>query len=66
MHFRITRSQNNYSVTLFYNLFQEAKSRPDWVDAVWGYFMIVQIANIVALYRAYPVPEDKPTAARAQ
>ncbi len=39
---------------IFYNLFQEAKSRPDWVDSVWGYFMIVQVAIAVSVYQAYP------------
>ena len=39
---------------IFYNLFQETKSRPDWVDSVWAYFMILHIAIGVAVYRAYP------------
>ncbi len=50
---------------IFYNLFQETKSRPDWVDAVWGYYMILNIAIIVALFRAYPVPETEGKPARA-
>ncbi len=41
---------------IFYNLFQEAKSRPDWVDSVWGCFMIVNVAIAIAVYRAYPTP----------
>ena len=37
---------------IFYNLFQETKSRPDWVDSIWGYFMIVNVAVAIAVYRA--------------
>ncbi len=43
---------------IFYNLFQETKSRPDWVDSVWGYFIFLHIATVIALMRAYPVPDD--------
>ena len=39
---------------ILYNLFQETKARPDWVDSVWGYYMILNVALIVALYKAYP------------
>lgn len=41
---------------IFYNLFQETLSRPDWVDSVWGYYMIVNVGICVAVYRAYPPP----------
>ena len=41
---------------ILYNLSQEMKSRPDWVDAIWGYYMILHIALIIALFRAFPVP----------
>ena len=50
---------------ILYNLFQESNSRPDWVDAVWAYYMILNIACIVALYRAFPVPMDDAETARA-
>lgn len=43
---------------ILYNLSQEMKSRPDWVDAIWGYYMILHIALIIALFRAFPVPTD--------
>ena len=51
---------------IFYNLFQTTKSRPDWVDSVWGYFTILNIAIVVALYRAYPTTEKAPEGAGAQ
>ena len=38
---------------IFYNLFQETKSRPGWVDSIWGYFMIVNVAVAIAVYRAH-------------
>lgn len=47
---------------IFYNLFQETKSRPDWVDSVWGYFMIVNVAIAVSLCKAYPLAGETPTA----
>lgn len=39
---------------ILYNLFQETKAHPDWVDSIWGYYMILNIAILVALYKAYP------------
>ena len=43
---------------IFYNLFQETKSRPDWVDSVWGYFMIINVAIAVSLCKAYPLASE--------
>ena len=51
---------------IFYNLFQETKSRPDWIDSVWGYFMFLHIATVIALCRAYPVPDDTTKTADAR
>ncbi len=48
---------------IFYNLFQETKSRPDWVDSVWGYFMIVNVAIAVSLCKAYPLASETPATA---
>jgi len=45
---------------IVYNLFQQTKSRPDWVDSIWAYFIILNIAICVALYRAFPEPETNP------
>lgn len=44
---------------ILYNLFQETKSRPMWVDSVWGYSMIVNVGICVALYRACPPPSKE-------
>ncbi len=38
---------------IFYNLFQDTKSRPDWVDSVWAYFIIVHVVILIAIYRAH-------------
>ena len=48
---------------IFYNLFQETKSRPEWVTSVWGYFMIVNVAIAVSLCKAYPLASDTPATA---
>lgn len=45
---------------IFYNLFQETKFRPDWLDSVWGYFMIVNVAIAVSLCKAYPLADETP------
>lgn len=47
---------------IVYNLFQQTKSRPDWIDSVWAYFIMLNIGICVALYRAYPAAEghEKP------
>lgn len=50
---------------IFYNLFQETKSRPAWIDSVWAYYMFLNVGICVALYKAYPPPEDKTDVARA-
>lgn len=42
------------SMEILYNLFQETKSRPGWIESAWGYFMIIQVAICVALYKAFP------------
>ena len=43
------------AVEIGYNLFQETKSRPDWVDSVWGYTMLLHVAILIALCKTYPV-----------
>lgn len=53
------------TIEIFYNLFQEKKDRPDWVDAGWAYYMMVQIAICVALYKAYPPPRAEGSSVRA-
>lgn len=37
-----------------FNLFKETKIRPTWIDSIWAYYMILHVATVVALYRAYP------------
>ncbi len=51
---------------IFYNLLADTDCladwttcRPDWVDSVWGYFMILNVAVIVAVYRADSGPEHQ-------
>ena len=39
------------STEILYNCFQEVKSRPDWTDAVWVVFMMINIGIIVVTYR---------------
>lgn len=43
---------------IFYNLLAQkdcqadwTQCRPDWIDSVWGYFMIVNVATLIAIYR---------------
>lgn len=43
------------AVEIFYNLFQETKSRPNWVDSIWGYFIIINVAIVVAIYHTHRV-----------
>ncbi len=44
------------AIEIFYNLFQETmKSRPNWVDSIWGYFIIINVAIVVAIYRTHRV-----------
>ena len=50
---------------ILYNLFQETKSRPDWVDSVWGYFMIINVSIAVALCKAYPIASGEAHPSRA-
>ena len=42
---------------IVYNLFRETKARPDWIDSIWAYFIILNVAICVAICRAYPAPE---------
>lgn len=46
---------------IFYNLFQgpESMHRPDWVDSVWGYFIIVHVVILVAIYKAHSPAEEQ-------
>lgn len=37
---------------ILFNLSRDEKFRPDWVDSVWGYFMLINIGVIIAIYRA--------------
>lgn len=40
---------------IFYNLFQETKSRPEWATSVWAYFTIINVAIAVSVMRAFPI-----------
>ena len=47
------------TVEILYNLFQETKSQPPWVNSVWGYYLIVNVGICVAVYRTYPLPDSE-------
>ena len=51
---------------ILYNLFQESKSRPDWVDSVWGFFMMINIAAVIAVYRTSPPDRARAKVASAK
>lgn len=58
---------------IFYNLLADTDCRadwttcrPDWVDSVWGYFMMLNVAIIVAVYRADSGPEHQAEASTAK
>jgi hypothetical protein len=56
------------STEIFYNLIAQHDCKadwtvchPNWIDSVWGYFMIVKISIIVACYKALdpqPITQD--------
>ena len=44
---------------IFYNLFQETKSRPEWVTSVWAYFTIINVAIAGSVIRAFPLATNE-------
>ncbi len=45
---------------IFYNLLAKTDCQADWttchpywIDSVWGYFMVVNVANLIAIYRTH-------------
>ena len=53
------------TIEILYNLTREEKIRPVWIDAVWAYFLIVNVALLVALYQALGGGQEDRTATAA-
>lgn len=58
---------------IFYNLIAQHDCqadwticRPDWIDSIWGYFMIVNIGVLIAIYKALDPKSDRQKSAAPQ
>lgn len=61
------------STEIFYNLIAQhdcqadwTVCRPDWIDSIWGYFMIVNIGVLIAIYKALDPESDAKKSAAPQ